>query len=229
MTPEKIKDISILIAEDELELLESISEYIEMFFVKVYKASCGIQAYEIYKQKSPSIILTDINMPNLDGLSLVSKIREKDNETKVIVMSAHSEQDKLLHAVKLHLETYLIKPIKSDDLKNVLLKTAELIRNIEKRIYINDNVYWNINTNTLWNNKQEIELGNKENLLLRLLFSKPNHSFSAQDIFEYLAQGKEKKEFSSNSITSLMKRLRMKIPNDIIHNIYGAGYKVITI
>lgn len=227
MEIDKIRDISILVAEDELELLESLKEYLEIFFHRVYTASCGEKAYDIYKQKRPNIILTDINMPNLDGLDFISKIREKDNETKIIVMSAHSEQDKLLRAIKLHLETYLIKPIKNDDLKKVLVDTVSLIRDTEKRIYVSDTVYWDKDTNSLIENSKEIPLRNKENLLLQLLFSKPNHSFSAEEIFDYIHSDKDDKEFSSHSITSLMKRLRTKIPDEVIHNIYGSGYKVI--
>ena len=229
MANDKIRDISILVAEDEIELLEFIKEYLEIFFHRVYTASCGETAYDIYQQKRPSIILTDINMPNLDGLSMISKIRETDNETRIIVMSAHSEQDKLLHAIKLHLETYLIKPIKADLLKEVLFKTVDTIRATEKRIYVNELIYWDKDTDTLWENSQEVKLRNKENLLLKLLFSKPNQSFSSKEIFEYLNNGKENKEFSAHSITSLMKRLRTKISDEIIHNIYGSGYKIITV
>ena len=229
MANDKIRDISILVAEDEIELLEFIKEYLEIFFHRVYTASCGKEAYDIYKQKRPNIILTDINMPNLDGLSMISKIRKNDNETKIIVMSAHSEQDKLLHAIKLHLETYLIKPIKTDLLKEVLFKTVATIRETEKRIYVNDLIYWDKDTNTLWHNSQEIKLRHKENLLLKLLFSKPNQSFSSKEIFEYLNRGNKTKEFSTHSVTSLMKRLRTKIPDEIIHNIYGSGYKIVTV
>ena len=229
MQIDKIRDISILIAEDELELLESIKEYLEIFFNRVYTASCGNEAYDIYLHKRPNIILTDINMPNLDGLSLISKIREEDNETKIIVMSAHSDQEKLLRAIKLHLETYLIKPIKNDDLKKVLVDTVCLIRDTEKRIYVSDAVYWDKDTDKLIQNNKEILLRNKENLLLKLLFSKPNHSFSAEEIFKYLQDDKEEKKFSSHSITSLMKRLRTKIPDEVIHNIYGSGYKIIPV
>jgi len=227
MTNDKIRDISILVAEDETELRESLCEYLQIFFNRVYSASCGEEAYDIYQQKSPNIILTDINMPNLDGLSMISRIRENDHTTKIIIMSAHSEQEKLLHAVKLHLETYLIKPIKTDVLKEVLLKTVELIRETTNRTYVSDSLYWDNDTNSLWQNSKEIKLRKMENLLLKLLFSKPNHSFSTKDIFEYIHQTKEEKQFSAHSITSLMKRLRVKIPADVIHNIYGSGYKVV--
>ncbi len=68
-----------------------------------------------------------------------------------------------------------------------------------------------------------------ENLLLKLLFSEPNHCFGAKEIFDYLHEGKDEKEFSIHAITSLMKRIRVKLPNDIIYNIYGSGYKIVPV
>lgn len=229
MKIEKIRDISILLAEDELELREMLCEYLYLFFNRVYSASTGSEAYEIYQQKRPSIILTDISMPNLDGLDMIAKIREHDKDTKIIVMSAHSEQEKLLQAIKLHLETYLIKPIRTETLKSVLLDTVELIRKTTNRTYVSDTIYWDNETDTLWESNNEIKLRKMERELLKLLFSKPNQCFSAKDIFEHLHEGNESKEFSVHAITSLMKRIRVKLPNDIIHNIYGSGYKIVPI
>lgn len=229
MITDKIRDISILVAEDEAELREYIVEYLEIFFSRVYSAENGEIALDIYNQKRPNIILTDINMPNLDGLTLVSKIRESDKETKIIIMSAHSEQEKLLEAIKLHLETYLIKPIEANMLKKILIDTVELIRETSKRIYVSETIYWDKESNALWQNSKEIILKHREHQLLKLLFSKPNHIFSPQDIFEHLWHMQNKKEFSAHAITSLMKRLRTKISDEVIHNIYGSGYKIIPI
>lgn len=229
MNIEKIRDISILLAEDETELRESLYEYLQIFFNRIYVAECGNKAYDIYKQKRPNIILTDINMPNLDGLDMIAKIRSEDKETKIIVMSAHSEQEKLLQAIKLHLESYLIKPIKMDTLKKALFETVDLIRKTTSRVYTTENMYWDASTNTLWYNSKEIKLRKMENLLLKLLFSRPNHCFNARDIFDYLHEEKENKEFSTHAVTSLMKRIRTKLPEDIIQNIYGSGYRIVTI
>lgn len=228
MKIDKIKDISILLAEDEAELRESLCEYLQIFFNRVYTASCGNEAFDIYQQKRPNIILTDINMPNLDGLDMIAKIRKNDKETKIIVLSAHSEQEKLLNAIKLHLEAYLIKPIKTEVLKKVLFETVELIRKTTNRTYVSDTIYWDNDTNTLWENYKEVKLRKMENLLLKLLFSQPNSCFGAKEIFDHLHEGKEK-EFSIHAVTSLMKRIRTKLPDDIIHNIYGSGYKIIPI
>ena len=103
----KISDISILIAEDEKELLEPMVEYLELFFTNVYWARDGLSAYEKYLKHKPDIVIADINMPRLDGLSLAKQIRDNDKITKIIIATAHSEQEKLLKAIELNLVKYL--------------------------------------------------------------------------------------------------------------------------
>jgi len=222
----KIEDVSILIAEDEEELREYLDEYLQIFFKNVFVAKCGEEAYSTYTKKHPDIILTDINMPNLNGLNLTSRIRKKDTSTKIIIMSAHSEQDKLLRAIELNLVTYLIKPIKTDVLKKVLLEIVEVVRKSTKRIYIDENIYWDKQTLSLWENDKEIILKEKESQLVQLLCSKINHPFSSKDIFQHLYT-QTTKEFSEYAITSFIKRLRLKLPADIIQNEYGSGYKIL--
>lgn len=229
MKNEIIKDIAILLVEDEEELRNYLLEYLQLFFVKVYAVKDGQEAYMLYLDKHPDIILTDINMPIMDGLTLIAKIRDRDKETKIIVMSAHSEEEKLLRAVELHLESYLIKPINIDKLKNILLDSVDSLRRKSKRIYIKKSVYWDNVTDTLWENSEQVLLKARETLLLKLLCSKINQSVSAESIFYTIYKDNEKKEFSSDSITSLMKRVRSKLPKDIIKNVYGAGYKIISI
>ena len=222
----KIKDISLLVAEDEKELLEYISEYLHLFFIKVYTAQNGQEAYDIYKDKKPDIIITDINMPSLDGLSLISKIREEDKETRIIIMSAHSEEEKLLKAVELHLETYLIKPISVEKLKNILFKSVDELRKTLKRVYFDDEVYWDKVAEKLYRNKEEITLKAKERLCLGLLCDNLSKPVSPQTIFYAVHPNKRDLEFSSDSVTSLVKRLRSKLPKGALKNVYGAGYVV---
>ena len=227
MESNKIKDISLLVAEDEIELLEYIREYLHLFFEKIYVASNGEEAYAIYVDKKPDIIITDINMPSLDGLSLISRIRKEDKETKIIIMSAHSEEEKLLRAVELHLETYLIKPIDVEKLKNVLFKSVEELRKRIKRIYLDDEVYWDKISEKLFRNKEEIALKTKERLCMRLLCESPSKPFSAEAIFYATHKNADKEKFSSDSVTSMIKRLRAKLPKGSLKNVYGLGYMIV--
>lgn len=217
--------ISILVAEDEEELREYLVEYLQLFFKNVYPAKCGQEAYSIYLDKSPDIILSDINMPNLDGLSMISKIREKDLRTKIIIMSAHSDKEKLLRAVELNLVTYLIKPIKLETLKELLFESVENLKLSSNKVYLGNNMYWNKAESRLYSNAEHIVLKERESMLMELLCSNIQQAFLNEEIFHHL-YAKSDKEYSEYAITSLIKRLRSKLPKNIIQNEYGSGYKI---
>ena len=219
------ENIDILVAEDEEELREYLVEYLQLFFKYVHSAKCGQEAYKIYLEKKPAIILSDINMPNMDGLSMISLIRERDKKTKIIVMSAYSDKEKLLSAIELNLITYLVKPIKIETLKEIILNTVASITATSNKIYLYENIYWEREKNALFNGAKQIILKDKESMLMELLCSKVNSAFSTENIFYKLYENSEK-EYSEYAITSLVKRLRTKLPKNSIQNEYGSGYKI---
>jgi len=220
----KISDISILIAEDEKQLLNSMVEYLELFFEKVYTAEDGLTAYGIYEKQKPDIIIADIHMPRLDGLSMIEKIRKKDLQTKIIITSAHSDKEKLMQAIELHLVKYLVKPVQSDKLKELLLSLVDELREKKDRVYLKESYYWDKTKKRLFHEEDEIELKPKEQKVLELLCSHTNQSISAIDIYNYLYVDQPERDFSSNAITSLMKRIRQKLPKETIKSSYGVGY-----
>ncbi len=224
MSNAKISDISILIAEDETQLLNSMVEYLELFFENVYTAEDGLSAYEIYEKQKPDIIIADIHMPRLDGLSMIEKIRKKDLKTKIIITTAHSEKEKLMQAIELHLVKYLIKPVQSDRLKELLLSLVDELRQKKNRVYLKESFYWDKTKKRLFRNEDEIVLKPKEQKVLELLCSHTNQSISAIDIYNYLYQDQPERDFSSDAITSLMKRIRQKLPKETIKSSYGVGY-----
>jgi len=224
MNSSKIDDISILIAEDEKQLLNSMAEYLELFFEKVYTAEDGLAAYDIYEKQKPDIIIADIHMPRLDGLSMIEKIRKKDLKTKIIITTAHSEKEKLMQAIELHLVKYLVKPVQSDKLKELLLSLVDELRQKKNRIYLKESFYWDKTKKRLYRDKDEITLKPKEQKVLELLCSHTNQSISAIDIYNYLYEDQPERDFSSNAITSLMKRIRQKLPKETIKSSYGVGY-----
>jgi len=186
MQPNKISDISILIAEDEQALLDSMTEYLELFFEKVYRAKDGQEAYLSYLKYRPDIIIADINMPRLDGLSMIEKIRKSDQETKIIITSAHSEQEKLLQAIELHLVKYLIKPVQSDTLKTLLFSLVDDLHSQKHIVSLKESFFWDISKEKLFRDGEEIALKAKEQKVLALLCAHPNESVSSIDIYNRL-------------------------------------------
>ena len=115
-----IYPFTILFVEDEKGIRDTYVEYLKMLFSEVYEAADGEEAYEIYKQKKPQIMIIDIHMPKMNGIELLSKIRETDHSTKAIMLTAHTDTTLLLEASSLKLTKYLVKPISRSDLKEAL-------------------------------------------------------------------------------------------------------------
>ncbi len=219
-----ISDISILIAEDERDLLDSMSEYLNLFFKTVHKAKDGAEAYRTYLKHHPDIIIADINMPRLDGLSMIEKIRENDLSTKIIITSAHSDKEKLMQAIELHLVKYLIKPVQSDTLKTLLFSLVDALRCGKHMIDLGESFQWDKQKKRMLYKGEEAVINPKEQKVLELFFSHPNQAVSVLDIFNSFNEDQPNKDFSSYAVTSLMKRLRQKLPKGTIKNSYGVGY-----
>ncbi len=221
---EKISDVSVLIAEDEKQLLDTMVEYLQLFFEHVYTAKDGLTAYRTYESKKPNIIISDINMPHLDGLSMIEKIRKKDKETKIIITTAHSEKEKLMQAIELHLVKYLIKPVQSDLLKELLLSLVAELRQNSARIYLKEDFFWDKSRKMLFKGSEAVALKENEKKVLDLLCTHANRTVSVFDIYNHLYEDQPERDFSSYAVTSLMKRVRPRLPAETIATVYGVGY-----
>ena len=227
-----MKPISLLYIEDDLDIreiyLDSIKEEVEL----VYFASDGEEGYDAYLSHKPDIILLDINMPKLDGLSLAKKIRENDSNVKMIITTAYSEQEKLLQAIELYLIKYILKPIDPSILKEALQKAKNEImlqreQEVQERlVYTLDEItIWDFEAEKLYENNVEVKLTKNERRLLKLLSTEKDKVFTFFDIFNHISYDDFDKEFDANQVRALVKLLRKKVPKESIINIYGEGYR----
>ena len=222
------KKFSVLYAEDEQPIREKYSQFLKRFCTNVYEAKDGEEAFKIYKEKRPDIMIVDINMPKMNGLDLVAKIRENDHTTKVIMLTAHSDTEYLLNATNLKLTKYLIKPVNREDLTNALNLAIDELAKFEiysKNItYLKNNLYWDNSAQELYSNDEMISLTKNEKLLTATLLSKLDTSFSYDEIIYKLWPN----DFNDKlpALKTLVKGLRKKLPDGILENIRSMGYKI---
>ena len=163
----KLEDLSVLYAEDEIKIQETITEVLELYVDNVICAKDGEEALDLYNTYKPNILLLDICMPKIDGLKVLKKIREKDLLTPVIIMTAHTEQEYLLDAVELYITKYLIKPFNKNDLVNALDECLNVLyKKQENKIKLNKKIEFNLLDNTIIKDEKKIQLNKKESLLL---------------------------------------------------------------
>ena len=116
------KNIKLLYVEDNQEARETTELILEEFFDEITVAVDGEDGYTKFRDKSFDLIITDINMPKLNGLEMISKIRALDNNISVIVLSAHNEPEFFDNSIQLGIDSYLLKPIDIDSFIDALSK-----------------------------------------------------------------------------------------------------------
>jgi two-component system response regulator YesN len=126
----KGEEMKLLIADDDEQIREGIKEGIDWASLgidEVISASNGIEALELFLSNLPEIVVTDIRMPGLDGLSFLKRIKEIKPITKVIILSGFSDFEYLKKAIQFGAVDYELKPIKVRNLINLIKKTKEAI------------------------------------------------------------------------------------------------------
>lgn len=224
--------MSLLYIEDDKDIQEIYLDFIREEVDTVHLAHDGEEGYEVYLLTKPDIILLDINMPKLDGLSLAKKIREIDSDVKIIITTAYAEQDKLLQAIELYLIKYILKPIAPAILREALLKAKKEIMasretNVlrQKIFNLGEEIKWNFDTEKLYENKNEIKLTKNERRLLKFLSTNKNKVFTFFEIFNHISYDDFDKDYDAGQVRALVKLLRKKIPKESVLNIYGEGYR----
>jgi len=220
-----LKSHSILYVEDEPEIQENIAEYLGNYFGSIYLASDGEEALDQYYKHHPDVILLDINLPNLDGLSVAEEIRKHDQTIKIIMLTAFTEKEKLLKATELKLTRYLIKPVAPKNFKETLsILASELMNNPSRFLKLSEEYTWDIEQEQLSFEGQQIILAEKEYRLLKLFISYKGKPLRYEKIVSAVWDDAFDREISIDSVKNQVSQLRKKIPNVSISSIYGEGY-----
>ena len=132
---------SVIVAEDEELLLNNLVQKIRKAdpdFQVVGTAQTGDQAFALAEKLSPDLVITDIRMPVMDGITLLTKIREQFPFTRFIITSGFSDFEYTRKAITLKVSDYLLKPVDPDELRDVLLKIKQefqIARNDYEKIF----------------------------------------------------------------------------------------------
>jgi len=221
-----LKKLTILYIENKEHLIDRYLPILKSNCDKLYIARSGEEAYRIYKEVMPNIVIMDLVVSKLNNnVPLAKKIREKDDNTILIALSDYPTKDTLLEIVNLNFSSYLVKPVDSLKLKQTLFEISKKIDK-EKIIYLKHNCIWNSASKTLFYKNEPIFLTKKEQKLFELLVKKNGMVCSDEEILFFVWEDEFDKTVTNASIRTLVKNLRKKIPKDLIKNQYGVGYKL---
>lgn len=218
------KNLHVLYVEDDDVARENGIEYLENYFDHVYAASDAFEGLKLYREIRPDIIITDIQMPKLNGLEFIKQIRKENKETQIIVITAYSDTAYLLQAIELQLVKYLIKPVQEHAFKEALRLCVESIVNKDSNIItLADDTFFDTYNQTLLSNGELVTLRTKEIQMLVLLLKYKNRYVTYSEIEHYVWRNSV---MTADALKTLVKNLKAKLPPNLIVNLSGTGYKI---
>jgi two-component system, OmpR family, response regulator VanR len=216
---------TVLIVEDDRESNANLVFFLQNRFNNVVSAYDGQEGWTKYNEIVPDLIITDIEMPRMDGLELIKKIRRFDNNTPIIILSAYSHQQYLLQAIPLKLNDYLIKPITHSKLTEVLSRfvNAHSMKSGKTDLGY-DECFYDYDSKTVIFHGVHIKLTNIEIMLLELFLENRAGLISYDEIEDSIYNNASK---SRNALKCVVRDLRKKIPSLQIENVAKMGYKLL--
>ncbi|AXX85873.1 response regulator transcription factor [Malaciobacter marinus] len=209
--------MNILLLEDNKKLNQIISKRLKL---KGYKVDSYVDGNEAYNNITEgfSCFILDINVPNIDGIKILKKIREFYDEVPVIIISASIELEVIKESYNFGCSDYLKKPFFIDELE---IKVERLCKIKNDLIYFDESCYFDYKSSVVYLENQPQRLTKKERLLLNLFLTKRNQVLSYDTIQNYVWEG----SFASlESIRSLIRRLRKVLSNKYIETVVDTGY-----
>lgn len=216
-----LKDKTVLYVEDDKNLQANIKEILSRFFDTLFVASDGDEAYDIYleNQNKIDIIITDINMPNTDGITLCKYIRENDKSLPIVIVSAYTDTDYLLDSIELNILSYVTKPLTSKKVLALLDKFLDYFK-LDTNMLLGDTLQFDYNSGTIIIENNKVELTQKETKFFKLLFE--NSIVTYDMMYQYLWD--YEKMPTQDAIKSFVRKFQKKLPNDLCKNKKGMGY-----
>jgi DNA-binding response OmpR family regulator len=132
----RLLDIEILFVEDDNVLNSIVTDALTMIGFKLESAKNGLEGLNLFKCKKFDLVLSDINMPEMDGLQMSREIRNLNKKIPIILLSAHNEASYLLDSISIGINGYLVKPAQIKELVAQIAKVMEpvfLLREFDER------------------------------------------------------------------------------------------------
>lgn len=225
----------ILIVDDDREIVTAITKNLEAEGYMIFQAYDGIQALDILLQEKIHLVLLDIMMPNMDGLSATMKIREKYN-IPIILLSAKSEDSDKVIGLTMGADDYITKPFSPPELaariKSQLrryMKLGDYSGGHDGEQLVLGGLVLDLKSKQLYVDGDPVKLTATEYKILKLLMKYPGRVFSAEEIYERVWE--EEAYSVENTVMVHIRRIREKIeinPREprYLKVVWGIGYKM---
>ena len=218
---------TVLIVDDDLKLLKMLQRTLSYESLHVFTATNGLEALPLVTSEVPDLIILDWMMPKMDGISFVERLRELDDQTMVLMLTARDAIENRVEGLESGADDYLVKPFAPSEL---VARVHALLRRVEASPENKSVEYAGISldpsTREVINQGQSVDLTVTEFNLLHLLLRHPRQVLERQQILNkvwgYDFYGDD------NVLEVYIGYLRKKLENGdhprLIHTVRGVGY-----
>jgi DNA-binding response OmpR family regulator len=217
---------TILLLEDDLQLSDTVKQFLTLKGYDVWCAYDGLQAQEIMYEKHIDLMLLDVKVPHLDGFGLLKQVRGEGTEVPVIFITSLNSVEDVEKGFELGCDDYIRKPFA---LKELLVRIEALLKRSygthEEKVLIDEGLLFDTKELTLTANGERVSLKTKELKLMALFLQHPNELLSYDKIFEALWEYDESP--SGGSLRTYIKTLRSVIGKEKIETVKNVGYRFV--
>ncbi len=120
--------VNVLFVEDDRVTRDMVAFLMRRFVRELWVAENGADGLELFQRHRPDIVVTDIRMPEKDGLKMSLEIKAMSPKTEIIITTAYSEVEYLLRAIDIGIDRYVLKPVEAKDLYDAVKRSCEIIQ-----------------------------------------------------------------------------------------------------
>jgi len=218
-----LENLTILFVEDENNIRTALKKAISDEFKDFILAKDGSEGLKKFQKYKPDIVITDIMMPVVDGLEMSKEIKKISRDTPIVVLSAFDEKERLMSAINIGIDKYLMKPIDTDELLSTLEHISKDLLSLGDNIDLGNGYIFDKIARVLIKDGKTIPLTKKELLFISILVKNLGAYVLHEELKKYVWTNKN---VSDAAIRTFVKRVRGKTDKNFIENIPGLGYKI---
>ena len=215
--------MKILLVEDNKTIGNNIKKYLELEHNEVMRAENGLYAFEILKHHEFDVIVLDLMLPGMDGISLCKTIRKTQASTPIIMTTAKWELDDKLEWFACGADDYIVKPF---DLKELDARINAIVKRVPTKDTLeHKNIRLDRDQKKIFRSNKEIKITLKEFQIIEYLLERKGRSVSRTEIIEEI-WGNDQIFEEDAKLDVYISNLRRKLGKTLIETIKGFGYQV---
>lgn len=214
----------VLVVEDEHKIANSIKKGLEQEGYAVDVAYAGTEGYDLASSEGYDVVVLDLLLPEMDGLTICKKLREEGNHTKILILTAKGQVEEKVAGLNSGADDYLVKPFAFAELVARIKALTRRPKETLKSILSVRDLTLNTLTYEVGRGEKKIALSRKEFALLEYLMRHPGVILSKDQIINNVWDYDD--DILPNTVEVYVGYLRQKIGKDYLKTIRGFGYKI---